>query len=241
MSTVHLLKSRSDDSDYGRLDPYEEVIDNVNFIPVMNFETVNLDDLVELLKTPTPYQGIIVTSQRAVDVLKVALEKTEYPQHFLSLPAFTVGPATAKRLQLVGFSQVEGAETGNGSALADLMVEKFTNESKKFLFLAGEVHRDVLPQRLGQNGHTIDKLIVYRTTSASNQAALEKIAKDDWVVFFSPSHVSQIVLFIKKSDVPTRIAAIGPTTLKYLTENGVKVDAVAQQPTPESLLEAMNN
>lgn len=235
---VHLLKARSDDTEYGRADPYEENIENVHFIPIMKFEPVDFDGLCSHLSCQNSYDGVIVTSQRAVDVLKNAFAQIENCQQFCDLPAYTVGPTTAKRLELIGFKHVYGAETGNGRVLAGKMVDML-NTKQKLLFLAGEVHRDLLPQELIAAGHQIDKVIVYKTECYNYQNELSQIKNGDWVVFFSPSHVEQALEELRKRQLAVKIAAIGPTTHQFLLDNGFTVDAVAESPTAESLKDAM--
>ncbi|PRT53338.1 Uroporphyrinogen-III synthase [Wickerhamiella sorbophila] len=235
---VHLLKARSDDSEYGRPDPYEANIDNVRFIPIMKFEPVNFEGLCNHLSCETQYDGVIVTSQRAVDVLKNAFALIDNCQHFCDLPAYTVGPTTANRLELIGFKHVYGAETGNGRVLAEKMVHVL-QEKQRLLFLAGEVHRDILPRELTAAGHQIDKIIVYRTECYNYQKELSQIKNGDWVVFFSPSHIDQALNELRKRQLDVKIAAIGPTTHQFLLDNGFEVDAVAESPTAECLRDAM--
>lgn len=240
---IHLFKDRSDDPEFGRPDPYEEHIDNVNFIPVMRFETIGFEDICSFLKSCPDFDGVIVTSQRAVDVLKSAFDQIPNCERIQKLPAYTVGPVTARRLELIGFQSVFGADTGNGRALANVMIPHLKDqncEAQRFLFVAGEVHRDILPRELVAAGHTVDKLVVYRTSAYDYRDQLAKVQEGDWLVFFSPSHVNQALEEIKSRQMSVKIAAIGPTTYQYLLDNQVSVDAVAEQPTAVSLLDAIN-
>ncbi|KNC29385.1 hypothetical protein FF38_10306 [Lucilia cuprina] len=114
-------------------------------------------------------------------------------------------------------------------------------KSQKILFLAGEIHRPFLRTHLTSLGAEVITSIVYRTTPLPPNNQLDQINANDWVVFFSPSHTSEIVKYLKSLTFSPHIAAIGPTTHQFLIENGFNVDVTASQPTPTSLYEGINN
>lgn len=59
------------------------------------------------------------------------------------------------------------------------------------------------------------------------------------MAFFSPSSAELVLPLLGDRLVQYRVAAIGGTTEKHLRERGVMVEAVAEQPTAEGLLEAI--
>lgn len=239
--TIHLLKNKTEDGEVGRKDPYEQHLEDSRFIPILSYVPVDFDNLVEQLKSPD-FDSVIVTSQRAVDVLKQALDGIE-DNTILKKPAYTVGPATAERLKLAGFETVYGAHTGNGHILATEMVETLENPSR-FLFLAGEVHRKELPTRLRDANHEVETVVVYRTEPIEFVNDLKtSLQEDDWIVFFSPSFTDEIMGVLKEQNKRKRIriAAIGPTTRDHLKENGIEVHAMAEKPSAESLAKAIQS
>lgn len=237
--TIYCLKNRSEDSDHGSVDPYEAVFENAVFVSIMQYEPVDLPGLTKAVLAN--HDALIVTSQRAVDALKLVLQ--ELPASVLDMPIYTVGPATAERLRKLKFSNVLGADSGNGVALGRKMTQQSSN-NKKYLFLAGEIHRKELPNMLSQAGNTVDTQIVYKTSPVTEFEFHPVPKPSDWLVFFSPSHSDRIInnlLQDREAHLPTpHIAVIGPTTLKHLQSKGLQVDAVAEEPTALGLKKAID-
>lgn len=231
---IYLLKNRSEDADLERADPYEETLGNIEFIPIMYYHNVCVEELKAALADQLHYDGIIVTSQRAVDAMKCVLH--EVPASCLEKPIFTVGPTTAKRLKALNFSNVEGSDSGNGIALASHIIATVP-EASNFLFLAGEIHRRQLPDRLIEAGHSVTTRIVYRTTPNAHVGEFirEKVSNEDWIVFFSPSHTQEVLEALRTIDKVVNLAAIGPTTNTFLKDAGFPVKATACDPTARGL------
>lgn len=237
--TIVLLKNRSDDSDYKRPDPYEQECSECVFVPIMTYKNINLVESTQDLSDIVNYDGIIVTSQRAVDAIKLVLYGL--PETVYEKPVYTVGPTTAHRLEVLGFSNVIGADTGNGVALAQLMLSTLKKPST-FLFLAGEIHRRNLPDKLMDAGHSVHTRIVYYTEPDCEVGSRLKhvVNPGDWIVFFSPSHTDRVLEFIRETDIKFKLAAIGPTTEEFLREHNFTVDATAKDPSAAGLIKAIN-
>lgn len=237
------MKSKSDDSELGRPDPYEELIPQYRFVPIMNYENINSEELAQ--KLSSDYDGFIITSQRAVDSLKIVLANMDPGDRakVLQLPVYTVGPATAERLKILQFTKVLGENSGNGVALGhEILADPGLKPHSRFLFAAGEVHRRQLPDMLLERGHNVDTVIVYRTQGNLNiRSALEnEVANDDWIVFFSPSYTQPVLEFLRDSQTKVNLAAIGPTTEEYLQREGFIVSATAAKPSAQSLKDALH-
>ena len=232
---IYLLKNRSEDSEFGLQDEYDACLDCI-FVSVMVYECINIQQLIQQVNS---YDSIIVTSQRAVDALKYILPQVKV----LDKPVYTVGPATARRLKTIGFTKVYGEESGNGKELAKYMnstIEKPTS----FLFLAGEVHRKLLPDELIKHGHKVYTQIVYKTvpTVLDNYFSTH-LLHNDWVVFFSPGYSDKVLKelrVLEQQGIKARIADIGTTTAEYLESQGFKVDAVATSQSDQVLKAVLN-
>lgn len=239
--TVHLLKNRSDDAELGRPDPYEEHIPDYRFVPIMDYENIGLAELAHELATP--FDGIVITSQRAVDSLKIVLAELDAADRatVLAKPVYTVGPTTAARLRTLQFRQVHGADSGNGVALAREMLAGGVKPHSRLLFVAGEVHRRQLPDALAAAGHAVTTLVVYRTVGNPNITdALDQLVEDnDWIVFFAPSHTQPVLNFLRHTNKRVRLASIGPTTQQFLHDEGFAVAATAAKPSAEALRDAI--
>ncbi|RPA85231.1 tetrapyrrole biosynthesis, uroporphyrinogen III synthase [Ascobolus immersus RN42] len=164
-------------------DPYEEYFSELPgydftpiFVPVMNHEMVNLDQVEALIRggnvrslhgneiaeakdEPNHYGGIIITSQRAVEALGAVLARLRADcdvQTFLDTTiVYVVGPATGKAVTELGFrpANVLGSDCGSGAFLAPFILEtlevsRASGRRRRLLFLTGETRSDVIPSVL---------------------------------------------------------------------------------------------
>src|SRR6266542_6332871 len=79
--TILLLKEKSTQTD-SNIDIYEQKFRELGnyeilYLPVLEHSLVNINELINILKngTDNKYRGVIITSQRAVEGLKVAWEQ----------------------------------------------------------------------------------------------------------------------------------------------------------------------
>jgi len=172
---------------------------------------------------------------------------------------YTVGPATALAIAKLHFSTILGADTGNGAALATLIVQTCKRDKPLFteissigkvvpelpiLFLVGDKRRDIIPKRLSEENIPLEELLVYETTIASTfEGELDQVLNDDndgeveWIVFFSPSGAEIALEKMKKIPHKIKVATIGPTTDEYLrTKWNLNPDVVSAKPEPNSMV-----
>jgi uroporphyrinogen-III synthase len=162
------------------------------------------------------------------------------------MTVYTVGPATALALTKLHFSTIVGADTGNGTVLANLIVQTYRRDHPlslsssqppsetaptttinppklPLLFLVGDKRRDIIPNRLASENIPLHELTVYETTVASTfDEELDQVMNDttdgpiEWIVFFSPSGAEVALDKMKKLERKIKVATIGPTTEEYL-------------------------
>jgi uroporphyrinogen-III synthase len=194
-----------------------------------------------------------------VSVVLYLLMIDEQLRQLRGMTVYTVGPATARALIKLRFSTIVGADTGNGGALANLLIQTFqrdgslatngTNESAELprpplLFLAGDKRRDIIPKRLAADNIRLEELIIYETTVASTfDEELDRVLEDEtdgdieWIVFFSPSGAEVALEKLKRSNRKIKIATIGPTTEEYLRKEWSLIpDMVSAKPEPISMV-----
>lgn len=126
-------------------------------------------------------------------------------------------------------------------------------EIDHFLFLVGEIRRDIIPKKLKANGYKVNEIVTYKTENLldnidrfilhykndeNNEAVMNK--PSTWIVFFSPQGTEDIIEYLKENK-GYKIASIGPTTEQYLLEKGLKPDTVSFKPSPIFLLNAINS
>ena len=284
MPRAILLKTKS-----SPIDPYDTAFRCKTpfipvFIPVLQHARVNTQELRNILEhePDKQYTALIVTSQRAVEALGDAMAhlsgnnppparpRTRWSERGLveqlrelrGMMVYTVGPATAIAMTKLEFSTICGADTGNGMALANLIVQTFRREPEEdgkekeeatlpprlpLLFLVGDKRRDVIPKRLAGEGIPLEELVVYETTVAPTfETDLDRVlaeSKDgdiEWVIFFSPMGAEIALRQLDKLPRKVRVGTIGPTTAEYLRKEwGITPDMVSKKPEPISMVQGI--
>lgn len=235
MSTSVVLFRSGDEPD-----PFEQALNELGFVceslPILRFEFVNEAELRQALEHPRTYDGLILTSPRAVDALTNAMPWLPTENVLWHAKAiFAVGPRTAADLREIGFDPI-----GEGSGSAEMLAEYIVHQDFKrpLLFLCGNRRRDTLPFLLREHGVPFEELCVY-TSHEDVDLNFASRRLPDWAVFFSPSGVGAILAKCGWDLGNVRLAVIGETTAEALRGAGFKVDVVAKEPTPHALAHAM--
>jgi uroporphyrinogen-III synthase len=118
-----------------------------------------------------------------------------------------------------------------------------------YLLIRGDKSLEEIPAALKANGREVEEVTVYSTSPRPDLAkcitsTFEQMphAERIWLCFFSPSSASFALSHIPADRLArqgTRIFAIGETTRHHLEGRGIRVDAVADRPNPDGLLEAL--
>ncbi|XP_073541157.1 uroporphyrinogen-III synthase isoform X2 [Phyllobates terribilis] len=215
-------------------DPYVQELSSHGYqttlIPVLSFTFVSLEHLSDKLTHPENYAGLIFTSPRAVEAVKLCLENR-------------------KEVDDLGLSS-EGEASGNAEKLADLICSKQISYSAPILFPCGSLKREVLPKKLQEKNVPLESITVYQTaqhpdirSSLTDYFTKEGIPRS--IVFFSPSGVKFCLKLIQQlsNDRLNQIkfAAIGPTTSEAMAAGGLAVSCTAQNPTPQDLADGLKS
>lgn len=251
---VLLLKNKT-----AQLDKYEVLFKENGFepvfIPLITHNHVP-GNLLQLIKEPSymaKLQNIIITSQRTVECLSESVLPYLNPpvkEALLSKTVYTVGPSTKEFLLRIGFKTVKGGkDAGNGSILADIITSDLltgTNDNKIFeiLFLVGEIRRDIIPKKLSSRDIKVREVVTYKTKDLDDNIDRFKsaLSQDSWVVLFSPQGTREILEYLKtRKGENVKLASIGPTTEKFLQENGIEPQVVSAKPDACSLFNAIHS
>ncbi|XP_064418859.1 uroporphyrinogen-III synthase isoform X2 [Latimeria chalumnae] len=251
---VLLLKDPRDTE--GGADPYIEEFSSsgleATLIPVLAFEFVSLASLFEKLSHPEEFGGLIFTSPRAVEAVKLCIAESNNKEEWCNFlkeqwklkSVYVVGNATATlvadgvKLKGIGLMP-QGEDSGNAEKLAEFIYTKESTNSLPLLFVCGALKREVLPKILKEKYVSMESLTVYQTIQHPN---LQKALSDHFlqqgipasIAFFSPSGVKYCLKIIQKLSV-LQFAAIGPTTAEAMTAEGLLVSCTAEKPAPEYL------
>ncbi|XP_069610060.1 uroporphyrinogen-III synthase [Ranitomeya imitator] len=240
-------------------DPYVKELSSHGYqttlIPVLSFTFVSLEQLSDKITHPENYAGLIFTSPRAVEAVKLCLENNKDAwEHSLRekwncKSIYVVGKATAALVDDLGLSS-EGEASGNAEKLADLICSKQIFYSVPILFPCGSLKREVLPKKLQEKNVPLESITVYQTAQhpdirSSLTDYFTKEGVPGSVVFFSPSGVKFCLELIHQlsNDRVNQImfAAIGPTTSEAMVARGLAVSCTAQNPTPQDLADGLKN
>ncbi|KAF8349213.1 tetrapyrrole biosynthesis, uroporphyrinogen III synthase [Amanita rubescens] len=214
-SVVILLRAPSGDEP----DKYEAAFASARYlpvsIPVLQTTLINISLLADIISAGG-YSGVIVTSARACEAWKAAVQfilsspaSNTSNSLWFTVPFYVVGKATASALSslhdlfpathhhlLPSPAMIRGQESGNAEQLANFIVQdvKANGHESNLLYLTGDKNRETLPSILNAAGLKFDPVQVYGTTGSSSfNDDLERVigehaqAKDWWIVYFAPS------------------------------------------------------
>nr|QIT07811.1 uroporphyrinogen III synthetase [Sinohyriopsis cumingii] len=235
-------------------DPYEMALSTNGFIPrsipVLAFSYTHLDDLAFHYQCYHDYSGVIFTSPRSVQATALCGKACKETNNCKNIPSelscFVVGKGTAEEARKLGFfPQFE--EAGNAEILADLIIQKMSNDGRPFLYPCGNLKRDTLSVKLKDAGLSVKEIEVYETVpSPTIEEDFDKFVQceglPEYVVYFSPSGVKNTKVLILKESLPVQLikfVAIGPTTQKELVSWGIDVFGVCSTPDPQGLLSVL--
>lgn len=197
------------------------------------------------------YHWLIFTSVNGVRFFFERLkEKGVDISSLQSILIAAIGPATAKEVERRGLQVSYIPE----NYIAESIVEgfkRFDLKGKRALLPRAEKAREIIPEKLREEGMEVDVVAVYRTIperrNASQVAELIKKGEVDLITFTSSSTVRNFVevlkekLDLKKDLSQIKIACIGPVTAETAQKLGLKVDVLAEEYTIDGLIKSIIN
>ncbi|KAI1886979.1 hypothetical protein AGOR_G00201330 [Albula goreensis] len=249
-----LLLKEPRDGDSGP-DPYIKELTSYGhkptLIPVLAFKFVSLNSLCDRLFQPEKHGGLIFTSPRAVEAVRMCLDTSNRREEWIntikdkwnSKSIYVVGKATASLVEELGLLP-QGEDTGTADVLSRFILEREDTSILPLFFPCGSIKREVLPTALRENGLPLETLTVYQTAEHPD---LERNLTDHFskqgipasIAFFSPSGVKFCLDVVrtlageKLNEI--KFAAIGPTTGDAMVAEGLSVSCVAEKPTAQHL------
>ncbi|XP_053779258.1 uroporphyrinogen-III synthase isoform X4 [Desmodus rotundus] len=226
---VLLLKDAKEDD--GGQDPYIRELGfcglEATLIPVLSFEFLALPSLSEKLSHPEGYGGLVFTSPRAVEAAELCLQRDGKAEvwteslrgRWNAKSVYVVGNATASLVNKIGLD-TEGENCGNAEKLAEYICSRIPLES----------------------------LTVYQKTphpgiQANLTSYYSKQGMPASITFFSPSGLTYSLKHIQELSGnyidQIKFAAIGPTTARALSAQGLPVSCTAESPTPRALAKGL--
>ncbi|WP_342381939.1 uroporphyrinogen-III synthase [Myxococcus stipitatus] len=187
------------------------------------------------------YRWVVFASPSGVDALMDALREAGTMSRLDRVRLAAVGPRTARAVKGYGLEVAAEPEEGTGLALFDLIKDSLQSGDEVLLPAAEEGRRE-LEDSLREAGLLVTRVTAYRSLPAElPPEALEQLGASplDVVVFASPRTVEAFLEAAGRERLGTaKVVAIGPTTASALEQLGLPPSAVAERPTPESLVDA---
>jgi uroporphyrinogen-III synthase len=152
-----------------------------------------------------------------------------------------VGPRTARTAQAFGLDVAAEPGEGTGVALFDAIKDGL-QPGDEVLLPAAEEGRRELEEALREAGVLVTRVTAYRSTPAPlppEALSLLESSPPHVALFASPRTAEAFLEAAGRQRLgQARVVAIGPTTAAALERLGLPADAVAERPTPESLVDA---
>ena len=220
--------------------PYFELAEKYNikidFRAFLEIQGVSFKDFRRQKVNIAEHTAIIFTSRNAVDhffrICKEARIETSPDMKY-----FCVTEQTANYLQKYIQIRKRKIFTGQKTAAELLeLIKKHKNE--KFLFPCSDKRRNDIPEFMGLHDLHLTEAVMYETVS-SDLSDLAEITYDI-ICFFSPSGIKSLFdNFPDFKQNKTRLAALGPTTARAVTEAGLILDIEAPMPNAPSMTGAL--
>ncbi|XP_074615564.1 uroporphyrinogen-III synthase-like isoform X3 [Acropora palmata] len=199
-------------------------------IPVLSFQFDNQQQLVQKLREPYHFRGMVLTSQRAVEAMERCVNDL----------------ISREALDKLGLEST-GHEAGSAEALVPVILHSVRQGHDPLLFPCGNLRRETIPTEMEKAGIPLDSVQVYRTCADLNiEQSLEDLIKEkgvpSYAVFFSPSGVNftaEIVSSFTKWWSKVELVAIGKTTEQAMKNKQWTVTAVADQPNTQALAQCI--
>jgi uroporphyrinogen-III synthase len=221
--------------------PYFDLSDKqkvkIDFRSFIHVEGISVKEVRNKKIDFKEYTAIILTSRNAVDYFfKIAEEmRFKVPD---DMKYFCQSEAVAYYLQKYVVYRKRKIYVGSRTFL-DLTKLIKKHKTENFLLPSSDKLKPLVPEELDKLGVKWTRLDLYRTV-VSDLSDLENVVYDV-LVFFSPSGIESLFQnFPEFKQNSTRIAAFGNSTVKAVTEAGLKCDIEAPSPDTPSMTMALD-
>lgn len=209
----------------------------IDYRPFMHLEELTAIEFKEQRISLLNHDAVIFTSKNSMDHYFGMMEKLR-----LRTPDFTkyfcVSEAIAHYLQNFIVYRKRKIFTGE-QTLASLIPIMKKHSDSKFLFPCSDVLKKKKNVALEESGLTYTKAAMYRVV-CSDLSDLSDV-KYDVLVFFSPTGIKSLLEnFPKFVQGDTRLAVFGPSTIKSVEDNDLRVDISAPNKKAPSMSMALD-
>jgi uroporphyrinogen-III synthase len=217
--------------------PSIEIIDPESWRPV--------DEIISRLDQ---FDAIVFASSNAAERFLGRCGKSSSARAMLrTLEVVAVGQKTRETVERFGIKVTLVPESHSARGLARSLGSGGIH-AKRFLIPRGDLAREELPRGLQELGASVETVTVYRTIlprGAERDVICNRILRGeiDIITFASPSAVNNFTSLFSREELVSlashvAVAVIGPTTEEAARDAGLRVNAVAHEPTARELIHA---
>jgi hydroxymethylbilane synthase len=199
------------------------------------------------------YDWLVFTSVNGVEFFLRRLDelghgRAELMQHLVC----AVGRKTAEKLRSESIKVNLTPARFTAEAVVEELIKRYgvgrRLRGARMLLPASASTRDVIRPAMEKIGVIVDVVETYRTVvpaaSGENVKELLENARADYIVFTSPSTVSNLAALLETDDLAqhlagTRVACIGPVTAETAQSHGLTVDIQPQEHTGAAIVRAI--
>ena len=193
------------------------------------------------------YKWIVFTSPNAVEGVRARFVEYGLDARAMSgIEVAAVGNSTAKALAAWGIAadlMPSGEQTTANLSAAFPLFDDMLDPINRVLVPRAEISTDALLAGLEVLGWEVEDVTAYRTVRAAPPPAETREAIKtglfDAVTFASSSTVRNLIGIAGKPHTNMVVVAIGAATARTCDEFGLRVDAVASEPTARALADAL--
>ncbi|MBU0481096.1 MAG: uroporphyrinogen-III C-methyltransferase [Proteobacteria bacterium] len=215
-------------------------------------EPESWQEIDQALQHMAEYDWLLFTSINAIEFFFRRLSELGMDGRDLKGPKVgVVGTATADTLRSYGIKADLLPEEFTGEGLAEALIEAGVQGSKVLIPRAQEA-REVLPEKLAENGAVVTVAPVYRNIRPDDYEAVRTALENkeiDMVTFTSSSTVRNFLEMLKIRDEKefrellgeVKVAVIGPITARTAEKKGLKIDVQPEVYTIPAMVKAITD
>ncbi len=222
--------------------PHNEAAALATLLAARGIDSV-IEPMIEIVDRAAPSpdladaRAILCTSANGVRALARASSER-------GVPVFAVGDATARAARDAGFVAVESAG-GDVEDLATLVATRLSPGDGRLLHVAGSEVAGDLAGRLGGDGFTVVRAVLYEARPAQalgpETAALIAAGRIDLALFFSPRSAAIFARLAEAAGVVQGLAAARAVSISAAADRALgdlpfRERTVAAEPTQTALL-----
>lgn len=205
-------------------------------LPCIRTEVIDSPELrAALAEALTDADWLVFTSRRGVEAFATLHESALLPDMRVAVVGAATAAAANDNVGRVDLTSEAGTAASLGRSLAERVAP-----GTRVVVAVAENAGSTLPEALQAAGATCTRLNLYRTVAAPPAAkkhTLSALGADN-VLLASPSAVTGFINQVDM-DISADIFTIGPSTTAAAQAAGLTVEAQAEYPSLEGLMEAM--